>query len=389
VKPVKEIPMKPYVYLAIVALFLGADVLAEPVVPAIPPAIPATLVSLKDPPAEAVPQLPGPEQKNAPAVKSESKEQAIAIKPGKDQKNLKKKNAVKKRDKEKHEETAEEEVPQPRDQLVEGLRAQIKALEDKQVVNDQVNGSIQRPVNAFSVESKTIYTYVPDAIYLLYGAINHVVDIQLQSGEVLTGKPVAGDTVRWVVDTTISGGSGTETVHILVKPVQRNLETNFLITTNRHVYRIYARSSGNFFIPTMGWVYPQDEAVKTTAARKEETRLQEQVATAAPVSPESLNFKYRVKPEDDYPWTPVRVFDDGSKTYIQMSQGMKHSEAPTFFIMEGKDLILVNYRLKGDYFVIDRLFEKGELRSGTKDVVKIERKKPWSWSKEAEAPQVP
>jgi len=271
---------------------------------------------------------------------------------------------------------------QTRDELVESLQAHIKALEaqqDRNVVNNQINGSIQRPVNSMSVESKTIYNYVPDAIYLIYGAINHVVDVQLQPGEKLSGSPVAGDTVRWIVGTTVSGAGANAVTHVLIKPVHPSIETNFLVTTDRHSYRLYAKSSESFFIPTVGWNYPDEAMAEYASAKKEQQRLDAQVAAPALVASD-LNFKYRVKADGDYSWTPVRVFDDGSKTYIQMSPGMRHSEAPAFFIKEDKELNLVNYRVKGDYFVVDRLFEEGELRCGKKDVVTIEKEKSrWSW----------
>jgi type IV secretion system protein VirB9 len=270
---------------------------------------------------------------------------------------------------------------QTRDELVESLQTRIKALEaqqDKDVVNGQISGSIQRPVNSMSVESKTIYNYVPDAIYLIYGAINHVVDIQLQPGEKLSGAPVAGDTVRWIVGTTVSGSGSNAVTHVLVKPVHPNIETNFLVTTDRHSYRLYAKSSESFFIPTVGWNYPDEAMVEYASAKKEQQRLDAQVVGSSLVAAD-LNFKYKISPDGDYPWTPVRVFDDGAKTYIQMAPGMKHTEAPAFFIKEDKVLNLVNYRVKSDYFVVDRLFDEGELRCGKKDVVFIEKEKSRWW----------
>lgn len=271
---------------------------------------------------------------------------------------------------------------QTRDELVENLQARIKALEaqrDRDVVNSQISGSIQRPVNSMSVESKTIYNYVPDAIYLIYGATNHVVDVQLQPGEKLSGAPVAGDTVRWIVGTTVSGSGANAVTHVLVKPVHPSIETNFLVTTDRHSYRLYAKSSESFFIPTVGWNYPDEAMDGYASAKKEQQRLDAQVAGPSLVAAE-LNFKYKINPDGDYSWTPVRVFDDGVKTYIQMAPGMKHTEAPAFFIREDKVLNLVNYRVKGDYFVVDRLFDEGELRCGKKDVVTIEKEQSrWSW----------
>jgi type IV secretion system protein VirB9 len=62
------------------------------------------------------------------------------------------------------------------------------------------------------------------------------------------------------------------------------------------------------------------------------------------------------------------VFDDGQKTYIEMSLSVKSSEAPALFVMEGSDPLLVNYRVKGDFYIVDRLFDRAQLRIGKQSV---------------------
>ncbi|GFO63606.1 P-type conjugative transfer protein TrbG [Geomonas paludis] len=252
-----------------------------------------------------------------------------------------------------------------------------EGLSDRQIMEHRVKQSVQRPVNAMSVESKTIYSYVPDAIYMIYAALNHVVDIQLQPGERLTGKIVAGDTFRWEVGTVEDGSGSNVTTHVLIKPKQAGIETNFLIVTDRHSYRLYAQSNDDFFIPTVGWAYSDEEmTAKSAQIRKEQQRLDGMVAAPAIIAA-NLNFKYKIKADKKYAWVPLRAFDDGSKTYIQIAPEMKSSEAPVLFIKDGKKLNLVNYRIKGDYFIVDRLFEEAELRSGKKDKVRIIRQIPW------------
>lgn len=251
-----------------------------------------------------------------------------------------------------------------------------KGPNDREIVERRLKQSVQRPINAMSVESKTIYSYVPDAIYMIYAALNHVVDVQLAPGENLTGRIVAGDTHRWEVGTVEDGNGNNVTTHVLIKPKQTGIETNFLIVTDRHSYRLYAQAHDDFFIPTVGWAYPDEEMTKSAQIRKEQQRLDGLVAAPAIIAA-NLNFKYKIKPGGKYPWVPLRAFDDGSKTYIQMSPEMKNNEAPVLFIKDGKKLNLVNYRIKGDYFIVDRLFSEGELRSGKKDKVRIVRETPW------------
>jgi type IV secretion system protein VirB9 len=50
-------------------------------------------------------------------------------------------------------------------------------------------------------------------------------------------------------------------------------------------------------------------------------------------------------------------------------------EAPAFFVLRDKETELVNYRVKGDTFVVDRLIDSAELRVGQQDqeIVRIVR----------------
>jgi len=62
------------------------------------------------------------------------------------------------------------------------------------------------------------------------------------------------------------------------------------------------------------------------------------------------------------------VFDDGLKTYLKMPETMVADEAPVLFIKDGKKLLLVNYRVKNGYYIVDRLFKEAVLRVGKKNV---------------------
>ena len=93
-----------------------------------------------------------------------------------------------------------------------------------------------------------------------------------------------------------------------------------------------------------------------------------EAAAAAPVDAgvdlTRLRFRYRV--EGDWPpWRPLSAFDDGRKVYIEMPAGLAQGEAPPLFVLgaDGKGE-LVNYRVRGTYYVVDRLFGAAELRLG-------------------------
>ena len=63
---------------------------------------------------------------------------------------------------------------------------------------------------------------------------------------------------------------------------------------------------------------------------------------------------------------PVRIFDDGEKTYIKMPAEMAHREAPVLVVLgaDGKGE-MTNYRVKDQTYIVDRLFDRANLVLGT------------------------
>ena len=120
----------------------------------------------------------------------------------------------------------------------------------------------------------------------------------------------------------------------------------------------------------LSWSYPPADLI----ALKRDTEPGWSTTVDAEPDLASLKFRYRV--EGDAPWKPQRVFDDGAKVYIQFPSGLKQGEAPPLFVIGGDGKpALVNYRVKGTTYIVDRLFAAAELRHGTapQQVVRIVR----------------
>jgi type IV secretion system protein VirB9 len=61
------------------------------------------------------------------------------------------------------------------------------------------------------------------------------------------------------------------------------------------------------------------------------------------------------------------VFDDGRQVFIQMPASISASELPPLFVLSSAgEAELVNYRVRGNYYIVDRLFGAAELRHGTR-----------------------
>ena len=101
-------------------------------------------------------------------------------------------------------------------------------------------------------------------------------------------------------------------------------------------------------------------------------------ASGPTVRPEDLYFGYEVS-GDRTPWRPVQVFDDGTHVYLQMPASMRATEAPALFVESPEgERALVNYRVRGRYYVVDKLFARAALVLGVgsgEERVTIERRR--------------
>ncbi|WP_088343805.1 MULTISPECIES: P-type conjugative transfer protein TrbG [Rhodomicrobium] len=228
---------------------------------------------------------------------------------------------------------------------------------------DQANETARvEPVKDGYINAIQNYPYTQGALYQVYAAVSQVTEIALQPGEKLVSFS-SGDTLRWVVGDTTSGEGAGGRVHLLIKPVHPGLRTNGLITTDRRSYHLELHSTEKTYMASVSWTYPAGELL--ALRRQAEAAGASANAVAAPdIDLSRLNFRYRI--EGDAPWRPGQVFDDGSKVYIQFPSGLSKGEAPPLFVV-GPDAkpALVNYRVRGTTYIVDRLFAAAELRHGT------------------------
>jgi len=230
--------------------------------------------------------------------------------------------------------------------------------------------ALEEPTSSAYTNAVQVYPYSEDALYRLYAAPQQVTDVLLQAGETLSAIS-SGDTVRWAVGNSTSGSGATSQVHVLVKPFRSGLRTNLVILTNRHTYHLLLESTDRIAMAAISWSYPNDGLVSENA--QSGAPLTETLDTGLTLG--SLNFSYRIT-GDDPSWRPLRAFDDGHKTYIEFPAALAQGDAPPLFVVgENGGSDLVNYRVRGNYYVVDRLFEAAELRLGTdnQQIVRITR----------------
>lgn len=218
------------------------------------------------------------------------------------------------------------------------------------------------------------YDYAEGALYQVFCAPFKLTDIQLQPGEELLGKPGIGDPVRWKAGSSASYKNGRKIQHLYIKPTRPNLSTTLILTTNRRTYHIELHSYKKTYMSAVSWIYAQDE-MEFSSAKSEEIRRENEMIQTSSVDISNANFNYTIEVDDGSPiWIPVRVFDNGKKTYIQFPDALAASEAPALYVLKNGDLQMVNYRVKDNYYIVDRLFSHAELRNiqeGGEEVVLI------------------
>ena len=203
-------------------------------------------------------------------------------------------------------------------------------------------------------------------------AVMQVCDIELQAGEQVNSVHL-GDAARWTIEPAITGRSDSEVQHLIVKPMDVGLSTSLIVTTNRRTYHLRLRSAHYDYMPRITFVY-MDEALKKLDA----TRIAHEQEHAQKTIPETgeylgnLDFNYQI--EGKTSWKPVRVYNDGKKTILEMPSTMSQTEAPTLLVIR-KDgdafnddtQVMVNYRVQNNRYIVDTLFDKAILVAGVGD----------------------
>lgn len=229
------------------------------------------------------------------------------------------------------------------------------------------------------------------AIRFLFGAqepsvvcaVLQVCDVELQAGEQVNSIHL-GDTARWTVEPAITGSGPAEVQHLIIKPLDVGLETSLIVTTNRRTYHLRLRSHRTEFMPRVAFTYPEEAMAKWDALKNREVK--EKQTRTIPQTGEylgDLNFNYDVA--GSALWKPLRVYNDGTKTIIQMPSTMQQTEAPTLLVVRkdggvftDEETVMVNYRLQGDRYIVDTVFDKAVLIAGvgsSQDRVTITRGK--------------
>ncbi len=221
--------------------------------------------------------------------------------------------------------------------------------------------------------------------------------IELQAGEHLESQPQIGDSRRWEITPVLSGSGLDETPLLIVKPIEAGLETDLIVSTDRRTYVFRLISDPTRFVSRLAFQYPGEDAAKWAAfeirqaaakrdadAMAEQAREKDKRAGVVPMAENALdNLYFDYKLNGDAAYRPQQVFDDGQHTYLIYPNDGRFRELPTLLIQVNGKSELVNFRVDGSRYIVDRLFDKAILVVGVgkkQTRVTITRATPYSGS---------
>jgi len=195
-------------------------------------------------------------------------------------------------------------------------------------------------------------------------AVMQICDLWLEEGENINSVSL-GDSIRWIVEPATTGIGEYMRHHIMIKPMDSALETNLVINTDRRSYNIKLKSHRTEYMAQIAFIYPEKALAKFSQLQRIEAHKRED--NIIPETKEYLGdlyFNYRIK--GDKRLRPVRVYNDGIKTIIEMPKSMLHDETPSTngWLFKKEQPVMVNYRVHGTRFIVDTVFEYAVLTTG-------------------------
>ena len=253
-------------------------------------------------------------------------------------------------------------------------------------------------------------------------ALLELTDLAFEKGESILSVQL-GDSVRWNIESAISGSANDSVEHLIVKPLEAGLKTSMLITTDRRTYHIRLKSTEADFMPAVVFSYPNslklpskkhygddsylqytsnydsnedhNDCSETNSSLKYYSSVQNvsyegnsrpalNVAATYNDSTQRRNYNYSV--DGDSKIIPQNVYDDGKRTFIVMNNPINSSYLPvlqeisleSFFFFGEDKTNTINFTYFDNTFVVDgiyshlRLISKNGEEKQSADVVRLE-----------------
>lgn len=257
------------------------------------------------------------------------------------------------------------------DKMFSGPNPRLTPRERKGVeIGDRFNGTSFSATDLPAPGADGMVRYIYGTVQAsVVCAVLQVCDVELQKGEHVQSMNI-GDSARWVVTPALTGEGPSVTEHLIIKPTDVGLDTSVVVTTDRRTYHLRLRSHRTLSMVRVGFSYPEEAQAQWAALERQ--RNVDRERKTIPATSEylgDLSFSYRIT--GDASWKPIRVYNDGAKTILQMPATLQQSEAPILLVVRkdgglftSEETAMVNYRVQGDRYIVDKVFEKAVLIAG-------------------------
>jgi type IV secretion system protein VirB9 len=190
------------------------------------------------------------------------------------------------------------------------------------------------------------------------------VDLGLEHGESIDGVSL-GDSEEFMAAPLVSA-----LPHVIFKcKVPGKTTTGAVYVSSGRIYRLHLRCRDKTTLDSVSYYYPEQILAEMHAAdAAPATPPQEADPIAPTVDSSRINRAYKIDGPKNIPWRPTAAFDDGSRVWVQLPA----TTSPIAPVISGDDGAVLNSRMRGQYIVVDTLFNRAQLTSGN-DKVTISR----------------
>lgn len=199
--------------------------------------------------------------------------------------------------------------------------------------------------------------YQPDGVYKFTGHYGFQSAIEFGEGEEISTISM-GDSTGWQINPLGN--------RLFVKPVDQDATTNMTLITNQHTYlfELHAREAlaidDDDMVFILRFMYPGQDDTTVLSKFGDSVPLGDALD-----NPNSYNFAYTISGPERL--SPLRIFDDGEFTYFEFRD--VNADLPAFFLVntDGSES-LINFRVRDNFIVVERVGAKFTLRYGNEIV---------------------
>ncbi len=197
-----------------------------------------------------------------------------------------------------------------------------------------------------------VFPFMENGVYEVVALYDNTTYIEFEEGEIVGSITNPKDDFWQLVP---------KENRLFFRPIANNADTQITVMTNKRMYffEMYAKEPDSSFDDDYTFYYqfsyPNEEEQKTIR------RYSKSIMPNIDLNPEKYNFNYTITGQKEL--YPMKIFDDGEFTYFEFRD--KGGVIPAIFTVDtGNYESLVNFRMIGNYLVVEAISPRFTLRNG-------------------------